>query len=230
MPTLITVHEWSLTRVELGGDGVRNLAAWYGVPEHDYEVLPSWGQQLLTSIQPSMMHIDLTHILQRQHDQEGCIVFNGMYLGFPDPAPLQRKCLTVVYEGENEREHQDRNQICQVLSGAFTAFSRCLGTRAFIGATFLSCTGKYVSADSATLVFWGSKLGLMTAGAAAVLGGCAGWRTSTQARMQTSLCAIAWTIPAIDLNIISEKIEEFPPHFPVATSSMQHAWEGGLMR
>ena len=40
----------------------------------------------------------------------------------------------------------------------------------------------------------------------------------------------AWTIPAIDLNIISEKIEEFPPHFPVATSSMQHAWEGGLMR
>ena len=193
MPTSLTVHEWSLTRWKLGGANVKILAASYGIAEIEPGQLPVKEEHqrctCLPSLRPKFQSspqtgsrvpprlIDLTSQMRQQYEQGGFVVLSGLgCCSFPDPAPLRRKCLTVIYEGTNEYEEQ--NCYVRMLSGA---------------AIVAACAGLMPTSFTVSFVQSSWPIGLLTTTASATGSGMMGfgaWESCNQARAQGSECYI----------------------------------------
>ena len=160
-------------RKKLGGANLEILAASYGISDSE-NPRPRFQSSSQTGSMGPQRLIDLTSQMRKQYEQNGFVVLSGLdCCSFPDPAPLRRKSLTVIYEGTNEYEDQ---------TGHFWMLN-------------VACAGLFATSFALSFVHSSWPMELVTTTAAATGSGMIGVAAGglcNQARSQGSECYICW--------------------------------------
>eukprot|EP00930_Biecheleria_cincta_P093120 TRINITY_DN83292_c0_g1_i1.p1 TRINITY_DN83292_c0_g1~~TRINITY_DN83292_c0_g1_i1.p1 ORF type:complete len:273 (+),score=23.91 TRINITY_DN83292_c0_g1_i1:41-859(+) len=179
MPTTVVVHEWSFTRVELGGENLQVLGAWL-VAREDEDSCDGTKRKTLA--------IDVASEIRLRCMQDQSVVLRGiMFTGFADPAPLQRKRLTVVYDGHNE--YHVVNQSFQMLRGAVAGCVLSTMVNVAMNHAPLTSAGPSTATLAAALAGCRDPLELVTTATATVLTGAWHWNTCREGQ-HSSQCGI----------------------------------------